>query len=67
VLDPPAHATRVGTTDWIQAQLGFPDIPPSLVPLDKFSLHGELMHAFVSYRVATEGVAKTEFCIDLRP
>ena len=44
VLEPPA--ARVGSTDWIQAQLGFPDIPPSLVPLQKFSLRGELMHSY---------------------
>ncbi|KAJ1481436.1 hypothetical protein T484DRAFT_1807373 [Baffinella frigidus] len=48
-LDPPANTPSTGDTS---------GIPTSLVlPRGTFNLRGEMTHAFVSYRVATEGGA----------
>jgi hypothetical protein len=58
VLAPATHpAVSHPSTDVAEDMLGLPAWV--VLPKGTFSLRGELMHAFVSYRVATEGMVLT--------
>ena len=56
-LEPPAHDFVSMRGAVLEPPAEAINIPASLVIRGQFSLRGELMHAFVSYRVTTEGPA----------